>query len=105
MSPLEVMAKARHDRLGRRKSVPWEKAHPEYRAEAMREAAADLIALAEARVPGAIVAAGLSADSERKSRNTGFAAAFQAMLRAVAEQGTASPVAVRKQAPARRAKV
>jgi hypothetical protein len=86
MSPLEAMAKARHDRLGRRKSVAWEKAHPEYRAAAMREAAADLLALAGVTVPGNVVAAGLAADAERKSRNTGLAAAFQAMLRAVAEQ-------------------
>jgi hypothetical protein len=86
MSPLEAMAKARHDRLGQRKSVSWEKSHPEYRAQAMREAAADLIALAEMDVPGAIVAAGLAADAEKKSRKTGLAAAFRAMLRAVAEQ-------------------
>ena len=76
--------------------MPWEKAHPAYRSEAMREAAADLIALAEARVPGTVVAAGLSADAERKSRNTGLAAAFQAMLRAVAEQATAAPALRRK---------
>ena len=91
MSPLEAMAKARHDRLGRRKSVPWEKAHPQYRAEAIKEAAADLMALAQMRVPAPIVTAGLLADAERKSRNAGLAAAFQAMLRAVAEEGAAPP--------------
>lgn len=85
MSPLEAMAKARHDRLGRRKSVPWEKAHPAYRAEAMQEAAADLLALAAIAVPGSVVAAGLAADAERKSRKTGLAAAFQAMLCAIAQ--------------------
>jgi hypothetical protein len=87
MSPLETMAKARHDRLGRRKSVPWARAHPEYRAEALREAAADLLALAGAGVPGAVVAAGFTADAEHKSRNAGLAAAFQAMLRCIAETG------------------
>jgi hypothetical protein len=91
MSPLEAMAKARHDRLGKRKVVSWEKAHPAYRAEAMREAAADLIALAGQRVPGPIVAAGLLADAERKSRNTGLAAAFQAMLRAIADAAAMAP--------------
>jgi hypothetical protein len=96
MSPLEAMAKARHDRLGKRESVPWEKAHPEYRTAAMRGAAADLLALAGVRVPGNIVAADLAADAERKSRNTGLAAAFQAMLSAVAEQGAMSPAIDRK---------
>ena len=98
MSPLEVMAKSRHDRLGRRKSVPWERAHPAYRAEAMREAAADLLALAGARVPGAVVAAGLIADAERKTRNAGLAAAFQAMLRSVAETSTPALMPSRKTA-------
>lgn len=78
------MAKARHDRLGKRKSVAWEKAHPSYRAEAVREAAADLLALAEVTMPGMIIDAGLSADAERKSRRSGLAAAFQAMLREIA---------------------
>lgn len=87
MSPLEQMAKARHDRLGKKKSVPWEKAHPAYRAEAMQEAAADLLALAEVAVPGVVIDAGLSADAERKSRRSGLAAAFQAMLQEIAASG------------------
>jgi hypothetical protein len=86
MSPLEAMAKARHDRLkGGRKSVAWEKAHPEYRAEVMREVAADLLTLAQAPIPGAIVAVGLLADAEARTRNAGQVAAFRAMLRAIAE--------------------
>jgi hypothetical protein len=90
MSPLEAIAKARHDRLkGGRKAVAWEKAHPDYRTELMREAAADLLALADVGVPGRVVAAGLLADAEARTRNAGLAAAFRAMLRAIAEGRTA----------------
>jgi hypothetical protein len=52
MSPVEAMAKARHERLQKgRKPVAWEEAHPDYRDKMMREAAADLFALVEVLHP------------------------------------------------------
>ena len=52
MSPLEAMARCRHDRqqVGR-KPVAWEQTPPDYRDEMMREAASDLLSLAEALRP------------------------------------------------------
>jgi hypothetical protein len=73
------MAKARYDRISGRKA-PWEKA----RDQAMREAAADLLALAEIKPRSNLIAAGLSADAECKNRKAGLAAAFRAMLRQIA---------------------
>jgi hypothetical protein len=85
MSPLEAMAKARHDRL-RGKAVSWEEAHLDYRAECMREAAADLLALAKSPIPHSIKAHGRIAEAECKSRMTGLGEAFRAMLQAIANQ-------------------
>ncbi len=48
MSPVEAMARSHHDRLQvGRKRVAWEQTPPHYRDEMMREAASDMLALAE----------------------------------------------------------
>jgi len=51
-SSVEAMAKTRHDRLQRgRNAVAWDQAHPDYRDQMMREAAADLVILTELILP------------------------------------------------------
>jgi hypothetical protein len=48
VSPVEAMAKARHDRLHLGpNAISWESMPPDYRRAMMREAASDLLALAE----------------------------------------------------------
>ena len=52
MSPVEAMARSRHDCLQvGRKRVAWEQTPPSYRDEMMREAASDMLALAEVLRP------------------------------------------------------